>query len=319
MDVSLLNEIMDESVKTPEVKLNCDDDFLSEFELILFSDGACSGNGKKNSNAGFGVYIHIHGNNKHPLQSTKIMRRLETVRYFKYDTGASILRSNVNTIKGGEAGELSDLPLCSHDNCDNIGYAGVTGKSELFCSSHKKQSHIVKYRYMTFSATNNRGEGIGILTCLRIILAHVKGSTGRKQIWEHIKDYPKDCFTLKTIDSRTIFDSYGSVETKKHKYMIVSDSKLWINIVCNWMNGWIINGIIMEKKNIDIVIWINNVLSELEKEDVSILIQHVPGHFDSKSKNTNGEALNIYHRGNIVVDKLATHSTKLGNTKLAMV
>lgn len=319
MDASFINQIMNSATPAPKSTLNCDDDFLSQFSLIIFSDGACSGNGGRNSNAGMGVYTYVHGVDKHSLKNMKVMRRLDCLRYFKHDAKQPVSRGAINIVNGGDAGLVSNLPTCAHVGCGNIGYAGTDGCDELYCTTHKNTKHVVKYNYTTFLPTNNRGEGIAILVSLQIILAHARGLTTRRQVWEKIKDYPKMCNQFKCIDSRTVFESGSNMEMKTSKYMIVSDSKLWINIICNWSNTWIRRGIIMEKKNIDIIIWINNVLAELEKEDVSVVMQHVNGHFDSKEKNKAGEELTIYHRGNIVVDKLATHAVRLGNTEIAIV
>lgn len=319
MDVSFINQLMDSTTSAPKPKLNCDDDFLSQFSLIIFSDGACSGNGGRNANAGLGVYTYVHGVERHNLKNMKVMRRLDSLRYFKQDAKQQVTRGVINVIKGGDAGLATDLPVCACVGCDSIGYAGVVGYDELYCSTHKNIKHIVKYNYTTFSPTNNRGEGLAVLVSLQIILAHARGLTTRRQVWEKIKDYPRECNQFKCIDSQTVFESNTDTVMKTKKYMIVTDSKLWINIICNWSNTWIRRGVIMEKKNIDIIIWINNVLAELEKEDVSVVMQHVNGHFDSKEKNKTGKELTIYHRGNIVVDKLATHAARLGNTDLAMV
>ena len=87
----------------------------------------------------------------------------------------------------------------------------------------------------------------------------------------------------------------------RNKYLIVSDSEFWINVITKWTNSWIKKFIICEKKNLDLIILINYYMHNLYDNGIEIVFQHVNGHAD---KNKEKE-LNFYEKGNIMADKLA--------------
>lgn len=321
MDSALLDSLISKNDRDDETstELNCDDDFLASFSLILFTDGACSGNGKNKSRttgtAGYGVYTYEHARadkRSHPLAGIKLMQKLQRRRFFSYVDTSVVMDGKYKIINGGKTGVSDDIPFCSEDDCDESAkYAPVNAAGPRVCYKHKKAGWTQHVEYVIFGETNVRAEGLAILLALRTIFMHASGCRSRKQLWESVNEYPSECNRVKV--SYACKDIYDT--SKPQKYMIVSDSKLWIDIVCNWGAGWIRKNMVLERKNQDIFIWINNVVCALEDIGVNVFMQHIHGHADTRSKS---KELNIYQRGNVLVDKLATHAVTLGSTKLTL-
>jgi hypothetical protein len=87
----------------------------------------------------------------------------------------------------------------------------------------------------------------------------------------------------------------------QYKFLIVTDSEFWINVITKWSNNWIKKKLYMDKKNLDIILYINYYLYLLNTNNILIDFKFIRGHAD-KNKN---EELDIYQKGNIIADKLA--------------
>ena len=79
------------------------------------------------------------------------------------------------------------------------------------------------------------------------------------------------------------------------KVKIYTDSKYSINVITKWYDIWVRNGLLSNKKNLDIIIPICN----LFKENNNVELIHIRGHSGKKD---------IHSIGNSIADKLATQS-----------
>ena len=81
------------------------------------------------------------------------------------------------------------------------------------------------------------------------------------------------------------------------------------------MNGWINKNLIYDKKNLDIILYINYYYTMLINNNIEINFKHIKGHSD-KDKNA---TLNLYQRGNVMADKLANLAKKNTNLNIKIV
>ena len=88
---------------------------------------------------------------------------------------------------------------------------------------------------------------------------------------------------------------------------IVTDSQFWINVIESWMPGWVKKGIMMQKKNPDILLMFRYYMELFEQNGIAIKFTHVRSH--QKGKRT------AHADGNDVADVLATSSVKNSSTK----
>lgn len=313
-----MNDILENDFKDTKVsaKNEDNDDFnespehLSQFNLIFFTDGSCLGNGKQDSRnkAGFGIYIvspneqskyHIHND-------TKIIKKIdkEVIIYnlYSYDINhisiCNTKDSTENNIK------------CNVDTCTYYAiYTDCNNEQHTTCKIHKTDDMLLNKQFFQFQGTNIRAEGIAILYALLYIKTIVADKNDTKK--SVIKNLKLDNLTnikksIHTIDFRT---------KSANKYLIVSDSQFWIDVITKWSNSWVYKFTILEKKNLDINILINYYMNQLYDNGVEIVFQHVKGHSD-KNKDVK---LNFYQRGNVMADQLANLANKLKDSKLKVV
>lgn len=199
---------------------------------LIYTDGACSGNGTKKATGGFGLFI---------------------------------------------------------------------AKTSLFSSPLKinRKGEHMDYNSETFYITNIRMEGLAIVSTLALYAnACIFNSDNKNAL-----DILNDQITFNAYDFKV---SYGTHEltvshpTKKATVEIVTDSLFWINVIENWMPSWIRKGIVMEKKNPDILLMLRYYTELLKQNDIKVILTHVKSH--QKGKRTE------HADGNDVADVLATSS-----------
>ncbi len=88
---------------------------------------------------------------------------------------------------------------------------------------------------------------------------------------------------------------------------IVTDSQFWINVIEKWMPGWLRKGIVLEKKNPDILLMFIHYMEKLKQNGIQIVFTHVKSH--QKGKRT------AHADGNDVADVLATSSAANSTTE----
>ena len=265
-------------------------EYLDQYNLIFFTDGSCLGNGKHDSRnkAGFGIYIVCNDENSqyYNHNDTKIIKKIDKDMILYNMNTYDIIYMNITHNNDIDA-------KCSDDSCTYYAIYGNNSFSK--CKIHKSDDMVLNKQYNQFSGTNIRAEGYAILYSLVYIklLTIDKYSTKQSII---------DNFKLDKLTN--IKKDINSVDFKlksRNKYLIVSDSEFWINVITKWTNSWIKKFIICEKKNLDLIILINYYMHNLYDNGIEIVFQHVNGHAD---KNKEKE-LNFYEKGNIMADKLA--------------
>jgi ribonuclease HI len=89
------------------------------------------------------------------------------------------------------------------------------------------------------------------------------------------------------------------LEITKHidKVKIYTDSKYSINVITKWYDLWVKNGLLSNKKNLDIIIPICN----LYKKNNNVELIHIRSHSGKQD---------IHSIGNSIADKLATNSIR---------
>lgn len=280
-----------------------DINYLNSFNLIMFSDGSCCGNGSKEINkakGGFGIYIYNNNSESeyYTYNDTKIIKKIDKdVIFYKKDILDIIYYNYTHT-------NNSNI-LCKKDDCTNFGTYDIG-----FCKNHKKPKMTLSNYYFTYSPTNIRAEGFGILYSLMYIkLVSIDKIKNKKLIGQNMK--------LPIINN--ILNSLKVLNYNKestNKFLIVSDSLFWIDLITKWLNSWINKKIVLEKKNVDIILYINYYMNLLIENNIQIVFKHIKGHSDTKLKN---EDLNLYQRGNVMADKLANISHESNSLQIRII
>ena len=199
---------------------------------LIYTDGACSGNGTNKATGGFGMFI---------AKST-----------------------------------LSPSPL----------------------KINRKGEHM-DHNSETFYVTNIRMEGLAIVSTLALYANAFVLNTEETDILKRLNSQI-------SLNAKDLKISYGSNElkvshpTKKITIEIVTDSLFWINVVEKWMPSWIRKGIVLEKKNPDILLMLIYYNELLKQNGINVVLTHVKSH--QKGKRT------AHADGNDVADVLATSS-----------
>lgn len=165
------------------------------------------------------------------------------------------------------------------------GYGIYIAKSKLFDSPikiNRKGEHMI-YEDNTYYITNIRMEGLAIVSTLALYANY-----NSKNV-------------IDTLNQNLSFDLVPETNIKLSQdsiIEIVTDSQFWINVVELWMPNWIRKGILLEKKNPDILLLIHNYMEFFRNNNIKIKFTHVKSH--QKGKRS-------YHAdGNDVADVLAT-------------
>lgn len=289
------------------------EDYINSFKSIIFTDGSCIGKRKGTKFGGSGVYIHSIDEVYNSLKIFEKIQQEEVVIIEEITNKILFLGSKENTAY------LSYI--CNEQECSSIGYSINKSNNLKLCSRHKTEDCVNIYKYELFSPTNIRAEGNAILIALNYILYNITNNEGKlskkkikKNILEQLEN--SDIYNINILDLDTwkyedkIFKE--NENNYLNKFLIVSDSKFWIDLVETWLSGWAKKRTITEKKNIDIIFKILDILYKLSKLDCYIQFMHINGHQDKKKDSD----INFYHKGNILADKLATHASQSKDNKL---
>ena len=294
----MLNNLMDEDKK--ENKLNTSDEYIKSFELLMFTDGSSTGGGKYKKKVAGGSGIFIYSNNK--FNNTKILKKIDDEVIICLDKTNNISHYSLN-------GDQKYQILCKEQNCNNIGYCGTD--NNLYCSEHKQGNMVVKKTYYSYSPTNIRAEGFAILYSIMFIkIVYIDGITNKKRLYESMKNIDK----MKSFSQLKKVNFSKPIDENTKKFLIVTDSEFWINVITKWTNGWIYKNAIMDKKNIDIILLINHYMNLIHDTNNIVMFQHIKGHSD----NNKDIELNIYQKGNVLADKLAVHAGGMQTYEVTM-
>lgn len=302
-----LDSLMNDDFNLEE-KVSVDEfspEYLNSYGLIFFTDGSCLANGKENSKSGFGIYIM--NNNKDSIyfghNDTKIIKKI--------DKDLIMFNKNTyDTIYYNLTHKNEKDTRCINEGCTYYAIYNQTQYSEYGCCKlHKQDNMELNNNYFQYSATNIRAEGYGILYALIYIkILHVDNFNDKYEINKRFK--------LDKINN--LKDNLKVIDLKKKefvKFLIVTDSKFWIDLITKWCNSWIRKGLVFDKKNVDLIVMINHYMNILSENNIKIEFKHIHGHSD-KNKNTE---LNIYQRGNIMSDRLANIANDAKNLALRIV
>lgn len=295
MDINIDN-LINESYNNLNIKennlendeLSKDATLINKYQLLLFTDGAHERVKKRSS---FGIYIQSlnEKNELHKYNDTKIIKKINKDH---------IIYNKNNIIN------YHSLFYITNDKCktDECNYYAIYGSNENnhgeFCKLHKTDDMIQMAQFINYDPTNIRAEGLAIiysLIYLKIILI------------DKIENKDDIISSINTIEfnNELKFKEFKSEESINNKYfLIITDSEFWINVITKWCNNWIKKDIVLEKKNIDIIYYINYLLTLLAENNIIIEFKFVRGHSDKDAKQKK-QKLNLFQKGNVIADKLA--------------
>ena len=292
------------------------EEYINSFNSIIFTDGSCIGKRKGTKFGGSGVYVHSLNET---YNSLKIFEKIQQEEAIIIEE-----KSNKILFLGSKENDKYLEYICSEDECSSIGYSMNQRNNLKFCSRHKSEECVNIYKYEMFTPTNIRAEGYAILIALNYILYNIS-NTDKSLSKKKLKKY-----ILEQLEGSKIYDinildfdkwDYESNLFKEdennsyNKFLIVSDSKFWIDLVSKWLSGWARKRTISDKKNVDIIIKILDILHKLNSHKCYVEFLHINGHQDKKKDSE----INFYHKGNILADKLATHASQSKDNKLYVI
>jgi ribonuclease HI len=324
--VEELEKLLDShNINNTNKDIEIENDMLSEtviksFAAIMFTDGSCIGKRQGTKFGGSGIYIHSTNNNKNynKYNSINIFEKLpqEKILYTKSDSSIILYSGDINK---------EDFKYrCCKDNCNKIAYSYISNKNignvnEIVCSDHKNEDSIIFSRYTLFYPTNIRSEGNAILLALRTIKYMLNNKNKKGNLETYLSSQVSNC--LNSSDYNEIFTAEENKDEDiiKDEFLIVSDSKFWIDLITVWIKGWVEKRSIMDRKNSDIILEILDVHNWIILNNAIVKFKHIKGHQDSKKENGKSVELNFYHKGNILADKLATHASQSKDNKITVV
>lgn len=157
----------------------------------------------------------------------------------------------------------------------------------------------------TFYITNIRMEGLAIATTMFL---YVEQFAFNKNILNPI-DYLNSNFLKQNHSLQLnykINELNQNLNTECQSFEIITDSLFWINVIEKWLPSWARKGIIMQKKNPDILLLLYYYITIFEQNKIKMILTHVKSH----QKGRRSE----HADGNDVADVLATSSVKNVNT-----
>lgn len=282
---------------------NNDSKTIDEYNLLIFTDGAYS---RKQHKAGLGIYILcLNENNEYyKYNDTKIIKKLDD-NLFIYNKNSYELTYYTPLINNNNNYKCEN-------NCNYVAlYNNKNEKYGKYCDKHKLENMEQVVSYIKYKPTNIRAEGLAILYTLIYIKSIMIDTVGKlkKNILKnlkldnicHIKNDIKVCDLKKKCNNT---------------FLIITDSEFWINVITKWHNNWINKDILLEKKNIDIIIYINYYLNILIDNDIMVEFKFIRSHSDDKIEK---DKLTIEQKGNILADKLASVAQDNSNYDIKLI
>jgi ribonuclease HI len=283
-----IDQLINDNINNQNDNNNNENDI--NYDLLIFSDG---GYERVKKRSAFGIYVYNDDKETefNKFNNTKIIKKIDKDLLFYNNKNLDIIyynyiHKNNSNIK------------CISSSCNSYGI--YNDKNEYigkYCKNHKQPNMDLVVNYFIYEATNIRAEGLGILYSLIYIkLISIdkitdKDELSKNLILDHIYNIQENMNVI----------TKNKLEEYVNKFLIVTDSEFWINVITKWSNSWIKKKQYLDKKNVDIVLYINYYLSLLNNNKILINFQHVRGHADKKS---NVNDLDIYQKGNIMADKL---------------
>ena len=231
----------------------------NEYDLFIFSDGAHERVKKRSS---FGIYIYCKNNqsNFNQYNDTKIIKKIDKDQFF-YN------KNNYDIIYYNYINNNNECIKCKNESCNY--YAIYNNENEnygKFCKSHKIDNMDIIINYFLYEPTNIRAEGLGILySLLYIKLIIIDKITDKIELNKKL-----NLHKLQNIKESINIIKKNNLETYKNKFLIITDSEFWINVITKWSNNWIKKNQYLDKKNVDLILYINYYLYLLNNENILI-------------------------------------------------
>jgi len=189
-------------------------------------------------------------------------------------------RTNINCLKNFKL----------YKKCNTVNF-DISSKLSLIDPNHS----------FTYEITNIRTEGYAILYSMFIFKCLLIDKIDNSDIKNLLKClnncnlFPYDNFKEKIKPCNNC---------KGNNILIVTDSEFWIKTITKWSKTWYQKNTILERANIDIVLYIMYYYNLLLNNNINVEFQHVKGHADKKKK----DYYTYFEAGNIEADKLAVKS-----------
>lgn len=262
-----------------------------KYDLLIFSDGAHERVKKRSS---FGIYIYCENNTTdfNKYNDTKIIKKIERDQFF-YN------KNNLDIVYYNYINNNNQCIKCQHESCNYYAiYNYENENSGKYCKNHKLDNMDILINYFIYEPTNIRAEGFGILYSL----IYIKLILVDKIIEKNELNKKLNITSINNIKDSIKVINKDKTNDYNYKFLIITDSEFWINVITKWCNNWVKKNQYLDKKNIDIILYINYYLYLLNNEKILIDFKFVRGHSD---KNNSNNSLNIYQKGNVMADKLA--------------
>lgn len=224
---------------------------------------------------------------------------------------------------GIDMGPKKEKPLSSRKNilytdgsCTKNGskYAnaglGILIHSSLFCDKIKigkrlePKTFVYDRKKYTYMVSNIRAEGYAIIYSLFLFKL---GLIDRIPIGKNTIINVLHTNHLPPLSSLKI--DYTSKELvcgspiPNQEIHIYTDSQFWINVFTKWMPNWILEDKMLEKKNVDILLYGHYLLTILRQNQIQVHFHHVRAH-------QKGNALDEHAMYNNEVDRVACDANK---------
>ena len=306
------------------------EEFIKKFACIMFTDGSCIGKRQGTKFGGSGIYIHSTNNDKsyNKYNSINIFEKLPQEKIIYINSNSA---NDSVILYSGDTNKEDFIYRCSEDNCNKVAYSYKSinkSISNIVCGDHKLEESIIFSKYTLFHPTNIRAEGNAILIALRTIkyIIQQKIEGNKKNSVKGLVNYLNSSISnsLNDFDYNEVFiaelsKDKNEVDIIKDEFLIVSDSKFWLDLITVWIRGWVQKRTIMERKNSDIILEILDTYNYITLNNYVVKFKHIRGHQDSKKENGEPVELNFYHKGNILADKLATHASQSKDNKITVI
>jgi ribonuclease HI len=206
----------------------------------------------------------------------------------------------------------TDGSTCKNGKSNASGGYGIYIKKSVLSNEEikinkkcKSESVTIKGETHNFNVTNIRQEGKAILVSMFIFAEHLinGASLTKDNIIEFLNNQ-------KMKDVNELSEKYNDHELQIRddidtEIEIVTDSQFYINVITNWMHGWSKKGIMLEKKNPDLTLYMYYYYTYLNQNGVKVKFTHVRSH--QKGKRC------CHANSNDIADVLATGSANNTN------
>jgi ribonuclease HI len=289
MDDFDLDNLINESYKQSENEETKSEENVINYELMVFTDG---GHERVKQRSSFGIYIKCQN------KESELYTHNETKIIKKLNKDSIIYNHNNNNIYYHTLFKNDTSDKCIYTNCKYFPiYANNELENGLYCKSHKNENMKQTMTFVNYDPTNIRAEGLAICYGLLYLKSLLINNVNKTELVDYLNTYQVSNNNLEFKEYIIPF------KTNNYKfYQIITDSEFWINVITKWGNNWIKQNKVLEKKNIDIIYFINGLLNELLDNKTIIHFKFVRGHSD---KNNKEKKYNIYQKGNVIADKLA--------------